>query len=445
MTFSFILFILISLPAQWQPSGLNLLPDTQRVASISVLNEDIVWGISFYDKTPAPVPSTTIPWVFLTKDRGENWEINPIIEIEGRICQDIFGVNDSTAWISTNGLTADSLRGLFKTTDSGNSWTEKFDGAAGGGLIHFFNDLDGIAIHDQFLTHTIDGGENWENLSNNNLPLGDYETTVYTAANNALASSGDTLWFGTTRGRVLRSINKGIDWEVFDTPFENNDVIISTAFRNSQEGIIISYSTFFQGAILFDDNTKVAITFDGGETWELADTLLGFKINCMASIPGLENKFMGVTNGLSTILTNNAQTWQNFSYRPYNALEFITPELGWVGNSQTSTDFPATLYKWEGIVSSENSIAKSSLKINIFPNPFSTTFNFEMDNIDYEKYKNDDLKLDVFNILGKRIMSKKLIFANSNILFPTISNGVYFYILKSKNGILSNGNLILHH
>ena len=120
MTFSFILFILISLPAKWQPSGLNLLPDTQRVASISVLNEDIVWGISFYDKTPAPVPSTTIPWVFLTKDRGENWEINPIIEIEGRICQDIFGVNDSTAWISTNGLTADSLRGLFKNTDSGN-------------------------------------------------------------------------------------------------------------------------------------------------------------------------------------------------------------------------------------------------------------------------------------------------------------------------------------
>ncbi|MFK7771047.1 MAG: T9SS type A sorting domain-containing protein [Saprospiraceae bacterium] len=444
LTLTFSIFFLLTLPAQWQPSGLDLLPDTQRVASISVLNEDVVWGISYYDRTPAPVPSTTIPWVFHTKDSGEAWEVYSILEAEGRICQDIFGVNDSTAWITTNGLTSDSLRGLFKTIDGGKSWTEKFDGAAGGGFIHFFDDTSGIAIHDQFMIHTIDGGENWENLSPLELPLGVSETSLYTAANNALATVGDTLWFGTTRGHVLRSHNRGIDWEVLETPFENKDVIFSTAFRNSQEGMIISYASLFQDVISFSDSTKIALTFDGGDTWELADTLFDFKVSCMTAIPGSELKFMGATNGLSTISTDTAQTWQNFSFRPYNAVDFFSSELGWVGNSQTSLDFPATMYKWEGIVSSNHTISKKELKINFFPNPFSESFQLKMDIIDFEKYKKDDLTLDVFDILGKKIMSKNLTSAQSNIQFPTTSNGIYFYVLKTKNNILSNGNLMLH-
>ena len=444
LTFIFSVFFLAILPAQWQPSGLDLLPDTQRVASISVLSEEVVWGISYYDRTPAPAPSTTIPWVFHTKNNGEDWEVYPILDAEGRICQDIFGINDSTAWITTNGLTADSLRGLFKTVDGGESWTEKFDGAAGGGFIHFFDDPNGIAIHDKFITHTIDSGENWANLSPLSLPLGAAETSFYTAANNALATAGDTLWFGTTQGHVLRSHNRGIDWEVLETPFESKDIIVSTAFRNSQEGMIISYATLFQGAVLFSDSTKIALTFDGGDTWELADTLPDFKLNCMTVIPGSEYKFLGVTNGLSTISSDTAQTWQYFSYRPYNAVEFFSSELGWVGNSQTSVDFPSIMYKWEGIVSSNNSITKSEVKINISPNPFSESFQFEMNIIDFEKYKKDDLTLDVFDILGKKILSKSLTSAQFNIQFPSISNGVYFYILKTKNDLLSNGNLISH-
>lgn len=445
LTFFLSSFYFITIHAQWQPSGFDLLPDTQRVASISVLNEDVVWGISFYDRTPAPVPSSTIPWVFHTSDGGVEWEVYPILEAEGRICQDIFTINDSTAWITTNGLTADSLRGLFKTTDGGESWTEKFDGAAGGGFVHFFDASSGIAIHDRFMTHTIDGGENWENLSPTELPLEISETASYTAANNALASAGDTIWFGTTRGHVLRSNNRGIDWEVFDTPFENKDVIISTAFRNSQEGMIISYAYLFQDVISFTDSTKVALTFDGGDTWELADTIFDFKVSCMTAIPGFEYKFLGATNGLSTITTDIAQTWQHFSYRPYNAVEFFNSELGWVGNSQTSTDFPAMMYKWEGIVSSNKSITKTDLKVNIFPNPFSESFQFDMNFIDFEKYKKDNLTLEIFDILGKKIMSQELIAAQTNIRFPSIANGVYFYILKTENEFLSNGNLIFHH
>lgn len=444
LTFFLSTFYFITIHAQWQPSGIDLLPDTQRVASISVLNENVVWGISYYDRTPAPVPSSTIPWVFKTKNSGEDWEVHPILEAEGRICQDIFAINDSTAWISTNGLTADSLRGLFKTIDGGESWTEKFDNAAGGGFIHFFDESNGIAIHDQFMSHTINGGENWENLSPCELPLEIFETSLYTAANNAFATAGDTIWFGTTHGHVLRSNNKGIDWEVLETPFEDMDIIFSTAFRNSQEGMIISYASLSQNVISFSDNTKVALTFDGGDTWEIADTLFDFKVSCMTAIPGSEFKFLGATNGLSTVTTDTAQTWQNFSYRPYNSVEFFNSSLGWVGNSQTSEDFPSMIYKWEGVVSSNHSIVLTDLEINISPNPFSESFQFEMKLIDFEKHQMDNLTLEIFDILGEKIITKKLIAAQSDVLFPSISNGVYFYILKTKNQMLANGKLMLH-
>jgi len=152
----------LNLQSQWRPTGEGILPDTQRVASISVVDANVVWGVAFYDKTPAPVPSDLTPYVFRTISNGDDWEAYPIEAAKGRITQDIFAVDENTAWITTNGLVSDSLRGIFKTTDGGATWIEKFDGPAGGGMIHFFDDTAGIALHDNFITFTEDGGENWD-------------------------------------------------------------------------------------------------------------------------------------------------------------------------------------------------------------------------------------------------------------------------------------------
>jgi len=243
---------------------------------------------------------------------------------------------------------------------------------------------------------------------------------------------------------IFRSSNRGAQWEAFDTPFEENDVIISTAFRNTNEGIIISYASSGQGgAVEFMDSTKVALTFDGGETWELADTLFNFKVNCVTSVPGMEHRFIGASNGLSTITIDSANTWENFSFRPYNAIDFFDEELGWVGNSQTSSDFPFIMYKWDGIVSSNENIELKKISIQIFPNPSSDFFNLKISETDFEKYQNEDLSIEVFDILGHSIFSKKINTSLSQLQFSNTSNGVYFYILKNKNGILGNGRMIL--
>lgn len=430
--------------SQWQPVGLDLLPDTQRVASIDVLNENVVWGVAYYDRTPAPVPSTLVPHVFRTIDGGEEWEVFPILEAQGRICQDIIVMNDSTAWITTNGLGADSLRGLFKTTNGGKSWEEKFDDPAGGGLLHFFDDSIGLAIHEQFMAYTFDAGENWQNFSPDVLPLGSMESIFYTAGNNALAVVGDSLWFGSTQGRVFRSVNRGFDWEIMPTPFAEEDIIISTAFRNAREGMIISYAKLNGNSIIFTDSTNVAVTFDGGDNWILADTLFDFKVSCVTSIPDVNPTFMGVTNGLATLTTDTAQTWQNFSYRPYNAVEFFNAELGWVGNSQTSVDNPAIMYKWEGVVSNTSTVSKNNLQVKIFPNPFSEEFRVALNVSDFEKLRKDDLSIEVYDMLGKKMLTQNINDAEVQVNFPSAANGVYFYLIRTEREILFSGKLLLN-
>ena len=339
-------------------------------------------------------------------------------------------------------MVSDSLRGLFKTTDGGITWEEKFDGPAGGGMIHFFDDTSGIAIHDQFVTFTSDSGENWDNLMPmSTLPFLPMESVFYTAANNAFSIHQDTIWFGTTQGRVFRSSNRGIEWEAFDTPFESNDIIASTAFRNAQEGMIISYARSEDNGIVFMDSTKVALTFNGGTTWELADTLFDFKINCMVAVPGNEFRFLGASNGISTISTDSSKTWQHFSFRPYNSIDFFNGELGWVGNSQTSADYPALLYKWEGIVSSTNTpTIYQKIKPQIFPNPFADFFNLKIEKLDFEK--NSALTLEVFDVLGKKILSQNVNQPLSKITFPQAANGIYFYIIKNQTEQLASGRIV---
>ena len=362
------------------------------------------------------------------------------MEAQGRITQDIHSMDDQTAWITTNGLSANTQT-LFKTTDGGQTWEAKFDDTSAGGLVHFFDDNDGIIIHGKFMSTTNDGGETWNPISIATLPFEGSEDIFYRAGNNALASQGDMLWFGTTFGRIFKSIDRGLTWQVFETPLEDNDVIVSTAFRNDQEGILISYSKLFGDSIVFEENTQISLTFDGGETWEMTDTIFDFKINCMTVIPEAKITFMGATNGLSSLSNDTTNTWEYISFRPYNAIQFFNAELGWVGSGETSVNNPAAMYKWEGIVSDVNDLLVETVGVQISPNPVNNQFQLEITSTDFQKYKKENLELVVYDILGKILFSQEINYEKEMIPF-TAPPGTYLYTVKSNLGILNSGKLI---
>ena len=435
-----LIFLSQIINAQWQPSAENILADSQRVASISVQDEFTVWGVAYYDKTPAPVPADVIPSVLLTKNGGYTWTNHDITEAQGRITQDIYSVDDNTAWITTNGL-AGNTQTLFKTTDGGQSWEAKFDDASAGGLVHFFDSNDGIIIHGRYMSITNDGGETWNSISTATSLFEGNEDIFYRAGNNALADQGNTLWFGTTHGRIFRSTDRGLTWQTFETPLEDNDVIVSTAFRNEQEGILISYSKLEGDSIVFEENTQISLTFDGGETWEMTDTIFDFKINCMAVVPEAKITFMGATNGLSSLSNDTTNTWQYISFRPYNAIQFINAELGWVGSGGTSDSHPAAMYKWEGIVSDVNDLLVETIGVQISPNPFNHQFQLEIATTDFQKYQKENLELVVYDILGKIVFSQEINYAKEIVSFSA-PQGTYLYTVKSDKGVLNSGKLI---
>lgn len=439
LNITFVLFA-ITLHAQWQPLATNMLPDSQRVSSISVNDEFTVWAVAYYDKTPAPVPADVIPYVLLTKNGGLTWMSNEIDEAQGKITQDIFSVDGNTAWITTNGL-SQGTQTLYKTTDGGNTWTAKLEDTSAGGLVYFFDANNGIVIHGKFMSTTNDGGETWNPLPIIDLPFEGNEDIFYRAGNNALAKHGDNLWFGTTFGRIFKSTNRGQTWEVFDTPLDDNDVIVSTAFRNELEGILISYSKLEGDSIVFGEDTKISLTFDGGETWEMTNTIYDFKINCMTVVPEEKITFMGATNGLSSLSSDTTGTWEHFSFRPYNAIEFFNAQLGWVGSGETSVSHPSAMYKWDGIVSNVNNLLEETIGVNVSPNPFADEFQLELNTNDFQKYQNENLELVIVDLLGKTIFSEVIKNDKTNIQFDA-PQGAYLYFVKSNLGILNSGKII---
>jgi photosystem II stability/assembly factor-like uncharacterized protein len=212
------------------------------------------------------------------------------------------------------------LSRLYKTTDGCSSWKLVFtnpDASAGSGFwdgLLFVDRHRGLVIGDPAhgnavnpieghtftfrIRMTHDGGETWapvidpENFSpgKNLMPL-DHES-LFAASNSAATITGDWLWFGTSRGRVLRnklfasfaatgivggstdpfSFSPGIawlDWQVSQTPLASGNEssgVFSLAFRDQNHGIAVG------GDYKKPDESTgtAAFTSDGGKTWTAA-------------------------------------------------------------------------------------------------------------------------------------------------------------------------------
>ena len=54
--------------------------------------------------------------------------------------------------------------------------------------------------------------------------------------NDVLCSLGDTVWIGSSMGRVFRTVDRGLNWTV-SVPFESS-AVRAIAFKNSKNGLI---------------------------------------------------------------------------------------------------------------------------------------------------------------------------------------------------------------
>jgi subtilisin family serine protease/photosystem II stability/assembly factor-like uncharacterized protein len=153
---------------------------------------------------------------------------------------------------------------IWRTSNGGNSWTSTNLGStitAADGLV-FFDATTGICIGRPSgggwrLARTTDAGATWSVAASLPSPLGTERTTHH-----AIASVGDTVWVGTSSGRVLRSTNRGTTWTAAQAATTDR-TITAVAFANGQLG----YCLVRPSAQWSNPTFAVYRSLDGGLTW----------------------------------------------------------------------------------------------------------------------------------------------------------------------------------
>ncbi|MEQ5791947.1 oxidoreductase [Muricauda sp. NFXS6] len=238
-------------------------------------------------------------------------------------------------------LSIESPALLYKTGDKGQMelvYTEEGEGVFYDSLA-FWNDSEGIAVGDTVggcisIIITRDGGTSWTKTPCSDLPEGIEGEGAFAASNSNIAVQEDKVWIGTTAGRVYFSGDKGMTWQIQETP------IVS---EKPTQGI---YSIDF-----FDENTGFAIggdytqpesnkankikTVDGGKTWQLiADGQgPGYK-SCVQFVPNSNGEAL-VAVGFTGISysSDGGENWIQLSEEPFFTLRFLNNSTAFAAGS----------------------------------------------------------------------------------------------------------------
>jgi photosystem II stability/assembly factor-like uncharacterized protein len=308
--------------------------------SVGMLDETALWALPV-DATGAIVDGFT-----KSLDGGQTWFPGTFNAGDG--LSQLFAFNATTCWAVFN---TGPTQGIYKTANGGTTWVKKgtaYGASSFANLIHFFNEDDGVAQGDPLggyyeIYTTINGGETWTRVPSANIPAptsGEYGITGnYDAV-------GDHIWFGTNKGRVFHSSDKGLHWTAALTNFGAAEVV-QPEFADELNGIC------FRSYLDIGLETAIGETHDGGATWTTVNVSGPMYARYFAYVPGTEATYVGSSgeagaNGIS-YSTDGGHTWaaitEGYSFL---ASVWLDNETGWAGSFTTATRTFGGMYIYDG-------------------------------------------------------------------------------------------------
>lgn len=343
LLFAFIVLGVLNVQAQgtWVSQATNFIPVSSGVRYVSAVDTNVVW-ICSYDGSGGGANRQDFS---RTIDGGNTWVAGTITGAAATLDWSmIYGLDSSTAWAMLYSTVASATGGIYKTTDGGATWTQQGAGTIYNNLnqsfpnvVHFWDANNGFAMGDPEagfyeIYTTTDGGTTWTRVPSGNIPaptagefgiVGHYEVI------------GDTVWFDTNKGRVYRSVDRGLNWTVASTGITvPANGAIDICFYSSTNGIARLYNATTGG------NT-MRVTNDGGLTWTVATPVGNFFGSDVQYVPGTASKLVstGAATGFvgSSYSDDGGINWTDIELTAQRtALGIVDSTHMWTGGFTTS-------------------------------------------------------------------------------------------------------------
>lgn len=207
--------------------------------------------------------------------------------------------------------------------------------------LHFWNSNEGIAVGDPIngcmsILITRDAGGSWEKTPCNRLPASKAGEAAFAASDTNIAIAGDKTWIATggLSSRILISPDKGVSWEVVETPIvqgAETTGVFSIAFYDALNGFAIGGDFTNPKA---QHSNKIRTT-DGGRVWNTVaqDESPGYR-SCVQYVPNSGAKGL-VAVGFEGIdvSINSGQTWKHLSDTSFYTLRFLNDSVAYAAGS----------------------------------------------------------------------------------------------------------------
>ncbi len=167
---------------------------------------------------------------------------------------------DETTALAGSSSQANTSASIFKTINGGSTWTSSSVTSISTfvNAVNMFDANFGVFLGDPKGTvwgvgKTSDAGKTWSAVTG--VPAAQASESGYVGSNYFL---GNNAWFGTTKGRVYRSFDKGLSWAV--STITGAGQISKIAFMDKNNGLAVYNETG-------KSNSVIASTTNGGQTW----------------------------------------------------------------------------------------------------------------------------------------------------------------------------------
>jgi photosystem II stability/assembly factor-like uncharacterized protein len=239
---------------------------TARLRGLSAVSASTAWA-------------SGLGTVLRTTNGGATWQNVTPPETSTLLFRDVEAFDANRALILAIGP-GDASR-VYLTSDGGQTWTLTFqndDPNAFYDCMAFFDRHRGLALSDPVdgefrIIATQDGGASWS-VVDADMPPALTDEFAFAASGQCITTvGGRDAFFGTggaDEARVFHSGDRGQSWDVTSTPMHSSESggIFALAFRNPRAGIAAGGDLATPAA----SPDALALTDDGGESWQLVDT-----------------------------------------------------------------------------------------------------------------------------------------------------------------------------